>query len=1119
MIGNHLKEIEKKLRLVIIKESVGNALEGLCLFISIQSAVLVAACFAELWLNLGSGIRTVIFYGLIMISAALLTGLTLSRLVRNYLPFYKSDYFKIADKVGRSFPEIKDELLNVLQLVLKRESNYSNQLIEAAFETAYKKTKDKDFNKVISFGYVKRYLRWSVSAVVAGGLLFAAVPGLSYAAYRLLNYGTVFIPLQKFVFEVKPGNAVIAKGENIVIKIRATGESPKEITLSIKSEDQSEYLYKKLPADSLGYFAYEATSVKNSFDYRAEADGISSGDYRISVIGKPYITNFEATLTPPAYTQLPIQVQKDDGNIAALPGSLVKLSLIASRELSSASLSFSDNTARQMQVERDKAATGFPIAKEVEYRLLIKDGQGYSNVDPINYSIRILTDMPPNIEMISPNADVKLGKESTLSLVSKISDDYGFSGMNLNYRLAASKYRQAPDQFTKIPITISTKVKEDEIYFTWDLSPLVLAEGETLSYYLEVFDNDSVHGPKSAKTAQFNVTVPSFDEILAETDNKEQNIENELTQSFKDAERLKDEMEKIGNDLKQGTKEVSWQEKERIERAEEKFKQIGKNIEEASRNISEMKNELSKNNLLSEETLRKYNELQELLEQLNNEGLKDALKRLQESLQKMMRDSIQMSMEDMKANEEYIKKSLERTLNLLKRIQVEGKAEELKKQTDKLAEKIDELKSKTGNSSLSEKSDREELSNRQKDITEGLKNLNEGMKSLNEKMESMRDMPQKQARELEKELDEQNNESLSNEAEQDLKQEQKSPALENQGQLSRNMKKMSKGFQDLQAGMRKMNQAQTFYDMMKIMNDLVQLSKEQENLKNSTEQMGPYSQEFGERSKEENEIENNLNRVTQNMVNLSQKTFVITPEMGKSLGDASSFMRQSMESLHDQNGPQASQLQTKAMGSINEAAELLKSGMNQMMNGGLGGGMMSLMQQLQQMSGQQMDLNKLTQMLNQGQMSQEMMAQIERLARQQEMIRKSLEQLNREAKNSGESKRLAANLQKILDEMKEVVTNLQNRKIDDDLVKQQERILSKLLDAQKSINERDFEEERKSAAGSNVLRTSPAELILNGEEGKNKIKEELIKAMHEGYKKDYEELIKKYFDALQDGKK
>jgi hypothetical protein len=283
--------------------------------------------------------------------------------------------------------------------------------------------------------------------------------------------------------------------------------------------------------------------------------------------------------------------------------------------------------------------------------------------------------------------------------------------------------------------------------------------------------------------------------------------------------------------------------------------------------------------------------------------------------------------------------------------------------------------------------------------------------------------------------------------------------------------------------------------------------------------MGPYSQEFGERSKEENEIENNLNRVTQNMVNLSQKTFVITPEMGKSLGDASSFMRQSMKSLHDQNGPQASQLQTKAMGSINEAAELLKSGMNQMMNGGLGGGMMSLMQQLQQMSGQQMGLNKLTQMLNQGQMSQEMMAQIERLARQQEMIRKSLEQLNREAKNSGESKRLAANLQKILDEMKEVVTNLQNRKIDDDLVKQQERILSKLLDAQKSINERDFEEERKSAAGSNVLRTSPAELILNGEEGKNKIKEELIKAMHEGYKKDYEELIKKYFDALQDGKK
>lgn len=147
-------------------------------------------------------------------------------------------------------------------------------------------------------------------------------------------------------------------------------------------------------------------------------------------------------------------------------------------------------------------------------------------------------------------------------------------------------------------------------------------------------------------------------------------------------------------------------------------------------------------------------------------------------------------------------------------------------------------------------------------------------------------------------------------------------------------------------------------------------------------------------------------------------------------------------------------------------------------------------------------------------MTQEMMGQIQRIAQQQEIIRKSLEQLNRESREAGQSKRLASNLEKILQEMKEVVSNLQSQNLNDDLVKQQERILSKLLDAQRSINERDFEKERKSNTGRNFTRTSPSDLILSTDEGKNKIRDELLKAIREGYKKDYEDLIRNYFDSL-----
>ena len=131
------------------------------------------------------------------------------------------------------------------------------------------------------------------------------------------------------------------------------------------------------------------------------------------------------------------------------------------------------------------------------------------------------------------------------------------------------------------------------------------------------------------------------------------------------------------------------------------------------------------------------------------------------------------------------------------------------------------------------------------------------------------------------------------------------------------------------------------------------------------------------------------------------------------------------------------------------------------------------------------------------------------------MIHKSLEQLNEEAKISGSSKKLPADLESILHDMQEVLTDMNTEKLDDKLIQKQEHILSKLLDAQRSINERDYEKERNSRTGENIVRNSPSELNLNSTEEVDKLKEELNRAVQEGYVKDYEELILKYYEALR----
>ena len=173
------------------------------------------------------------------------------------------------------------------------------------------------------------------------------------------------------------------------------------------------------------------------------------------------------------------------------------------------------------------------------------------------------------------------------------------------------------------------------------------------------------------------------------------------------------------------------------------------------------------------------------------------------------------------------------------------------------------------------------------------------------------------------------------------------------------------------------------------------------------------------------------------------------------------------------------------------------------------------MQQLGQMAQQQMNLNNLTKGLqHNGKFSQQQLAQLKRLQQQQGLIRKSLQELNKEAKSTGKSKALAADLENILNRMQEVITNMQNKQVDESLIQTQERILSKLLDAQRSVNERDYEKRRESFTGKDIKRISPGNLSLD-EQRNNTLRDELLKAINEGYSKDYEELIKKYFEQLE----
>lgn len=1119
--SKYYREVISNLERVCKKKYFSFIILGFAVLLLSTTAFIILISFIELISNFNSSVRTIIFIAGCLLAALLVGIFIFIPLIRYFNFFRKQTYFQVADEVGRSFPRIKDELLNSMQLVSTEENKnfYSPEMINAAFKNVYNKTKNIRFESIVKFDKVKRIYSLLAFVVILFLLLILFVPGLNAASYRLLNFNKEFITPPLFIFNVFPGNSEITKGDDIMISVSFEGKTPDYTLLGIKNEGEVEFKFEKLSVDSSDKYEKKLKAVRTSFKYYATAENIRSDEFEIKVVDRPIVENLELHIFPPAYSKGERIIQQDNGNVTSLVGTEVFVNISSTKELSKSLIRFSDTTSIDL-VTDDKEANGkFIVRKNNSYIIKLFDKSGIENSSPIVYNVQALYDKYPSIAMIAPNKNIKLANDNRINLITDINDDYGFSKLILNYRLSESRYEVVQPEFSQMQIDIQQLQKQQRVDYIWNLSLISLGTDDVVSYYLEVFDNDNINGPKSSKTPIFNVRVPSLDEILADAEETQNFVQDELEQVLRDAEDLQKTLEEIDQDLKKDEMKISWEEKEKIENALDKFQELQEKVDNLSDELQKMQSDLHENDLLSQETMEKYMELQELMDELTSEEMKKAIERLQQQMEQMNRKMTQDQLENFKIDEERFKKSIERTLNLLKRIQVEQKVDEIIKRTEELIEKQSDLREQIQDNDSLTGNNKNELAERQNDITDKIDRLEGEMEELDNKMSEIDDMPEEELEKVMDKMEEQQNKKMSETASQNIQQNNMDQALQQQQQIENNMNELNQQMQEMQNSMKMQNLLQTFTDMMRMLDNIIEMSKMQEEMKRKTEGMESSSSSFNDEAEKQEALKENLLNIMKQMAELSQKTFAITPEMGKALGNAVKQMQQTIQSFQNRNGSIAALSQAEAMKNLNEAASMLKGMMETLMQGGGGGGMMSLMQQLQQLSAQQMDLNRLTQMLQQlqqGNLTPQQQHELQRLAQQQDLIRKSLEQLNRESKLSGESKKIPADLDNVLNQMQEVLTNMNSQKLDEELIQKQERILSKLLDAQRSINERDFEKERKSNTGINVVRESPGGINLDSEEGKDRLNDEIDKTVKEGYAKDYEELILKYFEAVKE---
>lgn len=1066
------------------------------------------------------------------ISALAAVGMGLLWPILKYSIFGPTDE-QLADEYAKRMPEVHDRVLNALQLLQRVENankeGYSPDLIiEAGRSVAEDLRPINPDSLTDKKSLVMGRKAALIAAVVTVLLLIFAGSSMLSAADRVMNPSQEFLPPAKFSLELKPGNAKLIRGDSLVVDVLASGEVPASITLERIEKGKSATEPVTLKGEN-GKFRYVYRGITTCFEYWAREATAKTETYKVEVEELPAVRYLSLRLTPPAYTGQDEQALEENvGDITALAGTKVKLSLASTKSLKQAHLEFfqlasdgkSDTLVTQSPLNTDgtKANTDFTVAKSSYYRIRLTDTEGRENRDLIRYRIIARTDEAPMITLVEPAHDVEIAGNSKVAVVSEAMDDFGFSAMNLRYHRGSGFDNPAAEikeeDYQKIPVSFKTTAPGKALSeYIWDMASLDLLPEDQISFFVEVYDNDRITGPKRAKSEIRVLRFPSMAEIFQDQEKQEESRQISLNDLMKESQELREKVDEAVEEFKSNP-EMSWERKKEIEQLMEKQKAMNEILNQVADQMEKAQDQMQMRSMFSPEVMDKMKKVQELVKEVMTPEMQKALQQMQQAMQQPNEEQMRKAMENFKMTQEMFEKALDQAMNVLNQMKMAKKLDELSRRLDELSKQQEQLDNKMNEQQNSPK-DSKKNSDQQKKMSDEMKQIEKEMQKLAEDMKKQNTPGQEKMQELQKQSEQ---EKLSEEMKKNSEQMQMSQnsSCKKKGQkMRRKMSEMSNEMQNIKQQMTQNQDQEALEKLEKSRDKLLDLSMRQEQLWKDSKNVDASSPQLSEYAEEQENIKQALQRVNQDLQQLAKESMYVTPKLLAAMTAAKVQMDQAGKATQDRDPRTASHYRQQALGAVNSALKENSSSCSNCKNSCNKPNPNSMCNKAGQMAGQQQKLGEQTmqQMMgggqNQGSLSMGEQAACQRLADEQRELAKSAKELAEEAAASQQS---VGKLDDLADKMEDVAKDLENRNITDRTLQKQQEIENKLLDFQRANREREFSPKRNSNTGIDVVRTSPK--ALPAKPGKDQLHEDLLRALDAKYSPDYEDLIRKYFDAL-----
>lgn len=1104
----------KRLDQFIRKYYINKTLKGLLFFTALCVALFLIYSLVEHQFYFPKAIRKFLFFSYIATTMGTMIYWVLWPLSKYFSLGNGLSHEQAAQIIGQHFSDVQDKLLNILQLRKNVDKSDQSELILASINQKAEEIKFVPFKKAIDLSKNRKYLRFALPPLLLLLFILFASPSLiTDSTYRILNNDKDFEREAPFRFFIENEKLEVVQFDNYQLNVKVQGdELPNEVFIHV---DNYDYRMTKLSPST---FTYAFANVREDMDFRLYSGPYKGVKETLQVLAKPQMVRFDLIVDYPGYIGRADETIANTGDISVPEGTDItwRFNTAATEQMV---IAFDRGEKEQMT---QKSPTTYTYAKKIRkdanYQINMSNKYVPSG-DSMNFFIRSIKDEFPGLSL-------EMFQDSTENLVQyfvgSASDDYGLARLQLVYNVIDDL--GANVKLVAMPIPIRPAASLDFEY-VFDINEIDLKPGQRVNYYFEVFDNDQVNGSKSTKSSVLSYRQKSIEELKKEEQLNEEQIKDKLDNSIKEAKDIQEELKKLREKLLQ-KEQPDWQDKKKLESLMERQKELREQLKEAQmandKNLKNQKDFMS----LTPEMQQKQERLQKLFEEVVNDEMQELMDQIQELMEEMGKEQSLEMMEEFKMNEETLEKEMERLTELYKQLEVEKEMNETMDQLEKLADDLDKLSEETKKESKSE----EELKKEQDKINEDFKELSEKMDELMEKNDDLEfpknipdDAPE-QMEDIEKDLEE---------GSEQIEQQQNQKASQSQKAASSKMKKMASQMQSQMSEGQSEQAMEDLETLRQLLENLITLSFGQENLINDINRTAVNTPKYTSLLQDQKKIKDDFQIVEDTLQALSKRQPDIETFVLEKVAQVKSNLRSSLDELEDLKKPEANQSQRTTMTNLNDLALMLSETMEQMQqqmagmmsgsqmcqnpgnspgsknnNGGKNGNVpMDKISEGQEKMSEELKKMSENQKNGKGNSSKE----FAEAAARQAALRKALQEMQKEQQQNGQGS--SDQLQKIIDEMDKQEIDLVNKRLDNEMMKRQQEILTRLLEAENAQKEREYDEKRKSEEGQNLKREIPPSLEQYIRE--RKAQTDQYKYVSPEMKPHYKRLVDEYYKKLK----